>query len=75
MKFFLPLISEDKLISTGRVLLWVTFAFMIHFWFWSEYEVPHSLMLTFEWVMGYNFGKKLLNVASNYLTIPKPPVS
>jgi hypothetical protein len=56
------LISEEKeTMSLGRVTFWIVLLYMSWFWFSSEYEIPSTLITTFEWVMGYNFGKKILS--------------
>jgi hypothetical protein len=69
MQFFAPLICEDgEHISLGRVLLLVVFGYLTHFWFWSEYEVPTSLLTLTEALIIYNFGKKLIGPIADAIT-------
>ena len=67
MQFFAPLISEDGIhISMGRVLLWTVFGYLTYFWFATS-TVPPSLLATFEWLIVYNFGKKLIDPLKDFV--------
>lgn len=72
MNFIIPLFSEDGTsLSLGRIMLLVLFGFMTYFWFVSEWEIPPTLVTTFEWLLAYNFGKKLVEVANNFVISKK----
>jgi hypothetical protein len=66
------LVSEDgKDVSIGRCSFWIVLGLMIWFWLFSVSAIPPTLITAFEWVMSYNFGKKVLSTASTVVTAIK----
>lgn len=63
---WLAVITERNNLSIGRVMLWVTFGIMIHFWL-AGIEVPASLMTTFMVFVSYNLGKKVQYVVEGWI--------
>lgn len=63
---FLAIFCESDKLSIGRVMLWVTFVIMIHFWL-ASIEVPATLMTTFMVFVSYNLGKKAQTVVEGWI--------
>jgi hypothetical protein len=72
MKFFrifkgLLFEKGDNVISLGRLLLWVLLSLMMYCWLTQLYtgvevKIPGELSTTFNLLLGYNFGKKIVDV-------------
>lgn len=63
---WLGIIVESNALSIGRVMLWITFAIMIHFWL-ASVEVPATLMTAFMVFVSYNLGKKAQHVVEGWV--------
>lgn len=63
---WLAIICEGDKFSIGRIMLWVTFGIMIHFWL-AGIEHPASLMTTFMVFVSYNLGKKVQYVVEGWI--------
>ena len=63
---WLAIICEDKKLSIGRCMLWVTFGIMIHFWL-ALIAIPAQLMTTFMVLVSYNLGKKAQYVVEGWI--------
>lgn len=63
---WLGIICENDALSIGRVMLWITFFIMIHFWL-ASIEVPASLMTSFMVFISYNLGKKVQHVVEGWV--------
>ena len=74
-KFLSGVISEDKgeTMSLGRMSFWVTFGITVFMWVTAR-DVPSS-QETFLWVtLGYNFGKKGVDLMKLRAQNGKAPV-
>jgi len=68
MKFdWTAIIVENGKLSVGRLMLWTTFITMMVFWI-AQIDVAESMMTAFLTFVAYNFGKKVRDVASEYVT-------
>lgn len=67
---WLAIFCEDKKLSIGRMMLWITFAIMIHFWL-AMIAVPAQLMTTFMVLVSYNLGKKVQYVVEGWVNRDK----
>jgi len=63
---WLAIFCEDNKLSIGRVMLWITFGIMIHFWL-ATIEVPPTLITTFMVFVSYNLGKKVQYVVEGWI--------
>lgn len=63
---YLAVFCEGDKLSIGRIMLWVTFLIMIHFWL-GTIEVPATLMTTFMVFVSYNLGKKVQYVVEGWI--------
>jgi len=73
-KFVTGVVSEDggQTLSLGRISFWVTFGITVFMW-WAAREVPSS-QETFLWVtLGYNFGKKGMDIMKFRSENGQPP--
>jgi len=56
-------LQVQNYVSMGRLTFWITFGFMIHFWFFTESGgVPATLYDVFYLMVLYNFFKKPLDM-------------
>jgi len=64
---FRSLVSEDNdSISIGRISFWVLFGLSIYFWIMKP-TFPQTLYDTLGIILLYNFGKKGIDVANNFV--------
>lgn len=59
-------IIEKGDLSFGRLVGWIVFALMVWFW-WSQIELPGTLVDVFYALLIYNGGKKLTSPLQSYL--------
>jgi hypothetical protein len=64
-----PIIENGKL-SIGRLLLLIVFGIMIYMWL-ATIVVPASLETAFLTMVAYNFGKKVRDVAGEWVVNKK----
>lgn len=69
---FWYLISEDgQGASVGRIAFWIVFGLMVYFWGWSEWAIDPSIQMAFDWLLGYNVAKKIIDAAKDILPLKK----
>lgn len=78
-KFIGGLFLDEKqgaqVISLGRVLVILTFAWMAHCWTKGDPALPGGLQETFYVLLGYVFGSKAVQTAQTWLGTKGPAIN